>query len=210
MQINDWEIDKSAGRPILVYKGCSVIEGSDAEFALSAIKASLSAAEPVGQVDTSYGDEGMLVASFKPNSLAVGTKLYAAPPAPHTGLDAGDVVEKIFEDLRGRRFLKWIFDARGDECYIGDMNGEKITGLDLEVQEEIKGKWETIIRSALSAQVQDVAGWQLVPKEPTHEMLKAMFEAMFDVVFDGTSAPMIGAGYDAALAAAPAKQESAP
>lgn len=72
---------------------------------------------------------------------------------------------------------------------------------------------ETAIRNALiaasnrAAQAQDVAGWQLVPKEPTLEMLKAMFEAMFEASFDGTSAPMIGAGYDAALAEAPAKQE---
>ncbi|MEH3111556.1 MAG: hypothetical protein PGN22_15795 [Agrobacterium cavarae] len=51
-------------------------------------------------------------------------------------------------------------------------------------------------------------GWQLVPKEPTHEMLRAMFEAMFDAFFDGTSAPMIGAGYDAALAFAPKHGEA--
>lgn len=47
MKLNDWKIDNSAGRPILTYKGCSVIEAEDAEFVLGAIKAALSAAEPV-------------------------------------------------------------------------------------------------------------------------------------------------------------------
>ncbi|HFV9292009.1 TPA: hypothetical protein ACIAIE_001827 [Serratia fonticola] len=36
--IGDWEIDTSAGRPILVYKKCSVIEAEDAEYVLSLIK----------------------------------------------------------------------------------------------------------------------------------------------------------------------------
>ncbi|MGN7710814.1 hypothetical protein [Agrobacterium radiobacter] len=49
-------------------------------------------------------------------------------------------------------------------------------------------------------------GWKLVPTEPTGEMMRAMFEAMFEATFDGTAAPMIGAGYDAALAAAPTKE----
>ena len=33
----EWGIDHSAGRPILVYKGCSVIEAEDAEYVLSLI-----------------------------------------------------------------------------------------------------------------------------------------------------------------------------
>lgn len=54
MQIDDWEIDKSAGRPILIYKGCSIIEGSDAEFVLGAIKAALSAkVQDVAEIKTS-------------------------------------------------------------------------------------------------------------------------------------------------------------
>src|SRR5690606_35197250 len=35
--------------------------------------------------------------------------------------------------------------------------------------------------SALSAQVQDVAGWQLVPKEPTDEMIDAYVGAAIEV-----------------------------
>lgn len=43
MKLSDWKVDNSAGRPILTYKGCSVIEAEDAEFVLSAIKAALPA-----------------------------------------------------------------------------------------------------------------------------------------------------------------------
>lgn len=46
-------------------------------------------------------------------------------------------------------------------------------------------------------------GWTLVPVEPTHEMLAALWEAMILSTYDGSQAPMAGAGYDAALAAAP-------
>lgn len=35
--VSDWRIDTSAGGPILVYKGCSVIEGEDARYILSLI-----------------------------------------------------------------------------------------------------------------------------------------------------------------------------
>lgn len=40
------------------------------------------ASEAVCKVDASYGDNGMLLAAFKANSLPVGTHLFAAPPAP--------------------------------------------------------------------------------------------------------------------------------
>lgn len=39
-------------------------------------------------------------------------------------------------------------------------------------------------------------------REPSKEMMRAMFEAMFEEKFDGTSAPMIGAGFQAAIDAA--------
>jgi hypothetical protein len=39
-------------------------------------------------------------------------------------------------------------------------------------------------------------------REPSKEMMRAMFEAMFEAKFDGTSAPMIGAGFEAAIDAA--------
>jgi hypothetical protein len=52
MQLSDWKVDNSAGRPILTYKGCSVIEAEDAEFVLSAVKAALSDAAPAAYLHT--------------------------------------------------------------------------------------------------------------------------------------------------------------
>jgi len=49
----------------------------------------------------------------------------------------------------------------------------------------------------------EASGMVMVPREPTHEMMQAAFEAMFVGEWDGTQAPMIGAGFDAAIAAAP-------
>lgn len=36
-------------------------------------------------------------------------------------------------------------------------------------------------------------------RDPTFEMMQAMHEAMFEDKWDGTQAPMIGAGFDAAI-----------
>ena len=64
------------------------------------------------------------------------------------------------------------------------------------------------LEAALSAQVQDVAWWQLVPKQPTEEMLDAYWgqtgesEAMRSRVHARAKIH-----YHVMLAAAPAKQE---
>ena len=77
------------------------------------------------------------------------------------------------------------------------------------------------IRSALSAQVQDVAGSQLVPKEPTHAMIRAMSESRakddegeFPCIsellgFSGENKThsVLRSAYRAMLAAAPAGQD---
>lgn len=42
----------------------------------------------------------------------------------------------------------------------------------------------------------------IVPKESTMDILSAFYEAIFEDKFDGTQAPMVGAGWDAAIAAA--------
>ncbi|MEH2695618.1 hypothetical protein GFL93_12655 [Rhizobium leguminosarum bv. viciae] len=39
-------------------------------------------------------------------------------------------------------------------------------------------------------------------RDPSKEMTRAIFEAMFEEKFDGTSAPMIAAGWDAGVDAA--------
>lgn len=46
--VKDWRIDTSAGRPILVYKNCSVIEAEDAEYVLRLIAADQASA-PVAE-----------------------------------------------------------------------------------------------------------------------------------------------------------------
>jgi hypothetical protein len=63
-----------------------------------------------------------------------------------------------------------------------------------------------LARDSLSAQVQDVAGWQLVPKEPTNEMIEALAESTTDL----EEALWLVERYAAMLAAAPAKQEGQP
>lgn len=138
-----------------------------AELVRTALEAALSAAEPIGVRCTgcgsSWDDERLAEERAKrPALLSCCPErkvipVYAAPPAPSVGVRADAIVDRLFDDLRDRRFLKWIFDARGSDCYIGDMGGQKITGLDLDVQHEIKSQWSNIIDSALSAQVQDVA-----------------------------------------------------
>lgn len=47
------------------------------------------------------------------------------------------------------------------------------------------------------------AGYVIVPKEPTDAMMAASYNAMFQDRYDGTQAPMVGAGYDAAIEARP-------
>ncbi len=68
---------------------------------------------------------------------------------------------------------------------------------------------DALIRSALSAQVQDVEGWQLVPKEPTEEMISAWMSA-FSEATDHDWKPTDecpSTCWTYMLAAAPAKQE---
>lgn len=61
------------------------------------------------------------------------------------------VVDALFTDLRDRRFLKWIFSERGEECLIDTFkDGEVLTGIDLEAQEEIKAAWSRIIATELT------------------------------------------------------------
>ncbi len=63
--------------------------------------------------------------------------------------EAEAVVDEIFEDLRDRSFLKWMFDRRGSDCFIGKLNGDSLHGLDLEVQVEIRKAWGLIIQRAI-------------------------------------------------------------
>lgn len=93
--------------------------------------AALSAAEPVGQVDASYGEAGMLVASFKPSSLPVGTKLYTAPAV---------AVKALADACR-----MMVDDYQTSDNHHPNHALVPLTAFDA-------------MRSALSAQVQDVTG----------------------------------------------------
>lgn len=58
---------------------------------------------------------------------------------------ARQIVEDIFEDLRDRRFLKWLFDERGEDCFIGFLGGDRLTGLALDTQKSIADAWVRIL-----------------------------------------------------------------
>lgn len=61
-------------------------------------------------------------------------------------------VEAIFDDLRDRRFLKWLFSPSGDATVIDTLkNGGDLRGLDLETQSQIKAAWQVIVAKALTA-----------------------------------------------------------
>lgn len=65
---------------------------------------------------------------------------------------ADDIVEKLFVDLRGRRYLKWIFSEHGDKCLIERAeSGEWVTGISLDVQDEIRAEWRRIAASSIAS-----------------------------------------------------------
>lgn len=71
--------------------------------------------------------------------------------------EATAVVDSIFDDLRDRSFLKWMFDRRGSDCFIGLLEGDPLHGIDLEAQEEIRKAWEVIIHRAILAERERIA-----------------------------------------------------
>jgi len=98
----EWRIDTSAGGPILVYKGCSVIEGEDARYILSLI--AKDARQPVAEYQYRFWNDEMpgwsswqpisksdyereLVEPFEGREVRA---LYAAPPAQAVDLGPED------------------------------------------------------------------------------------------------------------------------
>ncbi len=61
---------------------------------------------------------------------------------------AGKAVDAIFDDLRDRRFLKWLFSAH--PTLIGNLEGEPLRSLDEDVQQEIRQAWVEIIGAAIA------------------------------------------------------------
>lgn len=69
-----WAIDHSAGRPILVLNGCSVIEAEDAEYVLSLIRGATPPAQPAREIAglgrMTDDDEGFVTLQFKDEDAA--------------------------------------------------------------------------------------------------------------------------------------------
>jgi hypothetical protein len=59
-----------------------------------------------------------------------------------------EAVDAIFEDLRDRKLLKWLFCEDPDHTgpIMIDIHGKPIRPLDSDVQDEIRREWQEIIR----------------------------------------------------------------
>ena len=57
--------------------------------------------------------------------------------------EAERLVDAIFDDLRDRRLLKWLFNPTGKDAgpILHDMHGEALMPLDVDVQDEIRQDW---------------------------------------------------------------------
>ncbi|QNP81021.1 hypothetical protein [Agrobacterium tumefaciens] len=139
--------------------------GPTAQAIADRLEAALSAAEPVRWMweerrfaesdiwDDMYDDEPPAPQKYVRNIRP----LYAAPPAPsvaveHLITEVHDAIDEYREGMKGDKF--------------GPHEWPTVDGIKTTVAQSLR-------RSALSAQVQDVAvpeGWKLVPVEPTSEM----------------------------------------
>lgn len=178
-----------------MFKG-KTLEGI-AKSMRAALEAALSASEPVaftsqGQIAAARNGSTALLYGKRDEFMNV--PLYAAPPAPSLAVKAGR--EAVAEIRRLHKLL--------GEHYRGK-NGEPNLAI------------ADALEAALSAQVQDVAGWQLVPTEPTDDMIEAFRQAHARKCVDIAShtptehpddgGGPIGYGYRAMLAASPARPE---
>lgn len=116
--------------------------------------------------------------------------LRAAPPAPSVAVKAEELARQLWGYFKG--------DSTGGTTAMQWFDNNKSLGGPARIIE--------LCRSALSAQVQDVAGdeeWQTVPKHPTGKMI----DAVVSMVDGDAPHPFILNLYRAMLAVAPAKQE---
>ena len=65
---------------------------------------------------------------------------------------ATEIVDKIFDDLRNRKFLKWLFCDHPEDAgaILLDEDGVPLMPLDSSVQNEIRESWKFIIQDAES------------------------------------------------------------
>jgi len=202
MQISDQLIEHLmiAARGIAWDKGVTVSEAEIArQHTRQVLEAALSAAEPVMYVSERQlaSCVGTYVPSRKTAEGLFQLALYRAPPAP-------SVAVKALQELHAAEHAKlgeMLLDKSEDGQSKANWQGGRVNGIGAAI-------------SALSAQVQDVEGWQLVPKEPTQEMLDACGPKPKH--WDATPSSrrvresadrMRREDYKTMLAAAPAKQE---
>ena len=150
--------------------------------ARAALEAALSAAEPVAEIVSAHGDpeafgERELVARADIQKFPYGTKLYATPPAPFVAVKAlewstphptttypewralGLGFEAVIDKSKPTRYGKFPLRINGRHT------AEKFNTLEA-AKAFAQADYEARIRSALSAQVQDVAGWQSMGTAP--------------------------------------------
>jgi hypothetical protein len=65
---------------------------------------------------------------------------------------ARSIVADIFDDLRDRKFLKYLFDSDPDNC---GAYGYVDAALDLEIQREIANTWQELIAERVRAALKD-------------------------------------------------------
>lgn len=118
MNINDWSIDTTCGRPILTYKGCSVIEAEDAEFVISLLKDWSGKThiridiKPVAFIDKSW----TLVYYQPPMNmgLKIGDNLYRQEQPARDSCAIADVIAE-----RQRQQSVEGFSTEQDDTYVG-------------------------------------------------------------------------------------------
>lgn len=74
-------------------------------------------------------------------------------------------VDGIFEDLRDRRFLKWLFNNHGEGIIDWFRDGTPLEALDLEVQQDIRNSWRDIIAAIIKDERERSASMLLALKE---------------------------------------------
>lgn len=172
MDINDWKIDNSAGRPILTYKGCSVIEDKDAEFVLGAVRAALTAAEPM-HIEFGEGKQvvGTVTIDNYPDRHFVAINPAVKPGTVGEKTHERENRETIIGDEVLMSFPTFeqasrVMDAICNVAVDADLTVSSVTVKDIlaeldnvlvndEQDRETLAKIRTMV-SALSAQVQDV------------------------------------------------------
>lgn len=154
MQISDQLIESLmiAARGIGWDKGVTVSEAEIArQHTRQVLEAALSAAEPVGEVGEMPGSNGgFTMAAFKAADVPIGAKLYTAPPAPSVAVKAEDFARQLWGYFKG--------DSTGGTTAMQWFDNNKSLGGPARLIE--------LCRSALSAQVQDVAGWKPIETAP--------------------------------------------